>query len=393
MKRSALSPYNSEALAKAGWRRGIGIRVYDTTLRDGEQMPGVSFDIKKKVRIASALAEAGVKEIEAGFPAVSARERQCVKAVAALGTGSRTLALCRMQRDDVDACVDSDVGLLLMFVASSDLHLKHKYRLSKADVLRRSVEAMEYAKSRGAKFSFSTEDSTRSDIDYLFKLYGRAVGLGAERIGFTDTAGCATPEGVAHLAGKLSSRFEVPLSAHLHDDLGLALANSLSAMRAGARCFATTVNGIGERAGNLALEEFAVASELALGARHGIDLSRMTGLSKLISSLSGVKVPLNKPIVGGNAFAHESGIHVAAILREPFTYEAIRPELVGAERRLTLGKHTGHGHVGKLLESKGVDLTPRMLDNVVDGVKRLGELRGRVSDEEFWKIVERARHG
>ncbi|MFH0816230.1 MAG: homoaconitate hydratase [Methanobacteriota archaeon] len=393
MKRSALSPFNNRALSESGWRRGTRVQVYDTTLRDGEQMPGVSFDVPKKVRIAEALADAGVPEIEAGFPVVSQRERQCVKAVAGLGTGARILALCRMQREDVDACVDSDIDLMLMFVASSNLHIKHKYRLSKKTVLERSVEAMEYAKSRGAKFSFSTEDSTRSEMRYLHSLYSAAIKKGAERIGFTDTAGCATPEGVAHLAKELSSRYDAPLSAHLHDDLGLALANSLAAMKGGARCFATTVNGIGERAGNLALEEFAVASELVLGARHGIDLEKLTGLSEMVSSLSGVRVPLNKPIVGGNAFTHESGIHVAAILREPFTYEAISPELVGGKRSLTMGKHSGHEHIRRLLASRGVAAEGKALDGIVDEVKRLGELRGRVSEEDFWKMVERAKDG
>jgi len=393
MKRSALSPFNGEALAADGWRRGAHVQIYDTTLRDGEQMPGISFDLGKKVRIAEALADAGVTEIEAGFPVVSKREKQCVKAVAGLETGARILALCRMQRDDVDACVDSGVDLMLMFVASSDLHLRHKYRLSKAEVLRRSVEAMEYAKSRGAKFSFSTEDSTRSEMKYLHTLYSAAIGLGAERIGFTDTAGCATPEGIARIAAELTKRHEVPLSAHLHDDLGLALANSLAALRAGARCFATTVNGIGERAGNLALEEFAVSSELILGAKHGIDLEKLTALSKLVADVSGVKVPLNKPIVGGNAFAHESGIHVAAILREPFTYEAISPALVGGKRRLTLGKHSGHEHIRRLLAGQGVRADDVTLDGIVDEVKRQGELRGRVSNEDFREIVERAKNG
>jgi methanogen homocitrate synthase len=252
---------------------------------------------------------------------------------------------------------------------------------------------MEYAKSRGARFSFSTEDSTRSEMGYLERLYSSAVGIGAERIGFTDTTGCATPEGIAYLAGKLSSRFDVPLSAHLHDDLGLALANSLAALRAGARCFATTVNGIGERAGNLALEEFAVASKAFLGARHGIDLSMLSGLSDVVARASGVPLPRNKPIVGTNAFAHESGIHVAAILENPSTYEAIPPGLVGRKRVLTLGKHTGHGYVGSLLTSRGIPTTPRMLDGIVASVKRAGELRGAVSEDEFWRIVERARHG
>jgi methanogen homocitrate synthase len=393
MKRSALSHYNSEALDADGWRRGARVQVYDTTLRDGEQMPGVSFDIKKKIRIADALADAGIAEIEAGFPVVSKREKECVKAVANLGTGARILALCRMQREDVDACVDSGVDLMLMFVASSELHLKHKYKLSKAKVLERSIETMQYAKTRGVKFSFSTEDSTRSDMKFLHSLYSSAIAMGAERIGFTDTAGCATPEGIFKLASELKRSYNIPLSAHLHDDLGLALANSLAALRAGARCFATTVNGIGERAGNLALEEFAVSSELILGARHGIDLEKLTALSELVSRLSGVGVPLNKPIVGGNSFAHESGIHVAAILREPFTYEAISPELVGGKRRLTMGKHSGHEHVRRQVASHGFKADGKALDGIVDEVKRMGELRGRVSDEDFRKIVERAKNG
>ena len=388
---SLLSPFNDIALK--GWRRGRKLVLYDTTLRDGEQMPGVSFSRSQKLRIAEALCDAGVRQIEAGFPAVSKREAAAVKAVAALGTGAETLALCRARKDDVDACVDCGVDMALIFIASSDIHLEHKYRCSRGKAKRMAEDAMEYARGRGLRFSFSTEDSTRSDLGYVLALNRMAEGLGAERIGITDTVGCATPESVAHLVVKVCAATKKPLSAHLHNDLGLAVANGMSAVRAGAAAFATTVNGMGERAGNLPLEEFAVASELLLGADHGIDLSKLSALSELVSRAAGVETPRNKPIVGRNIFAHESGIHVAAVLSEPFAYEPIAPELVGGSRRFVLGKHTGAATVRMMLAAKGETLTEAQERNALARVKSLGERNGSVTGKEFWRIVRGVRDG
>jgi isopropylmalate/homocitrate/citramalate synthase len=391
MRGTALSPYNETAASKSA--SGKRVSVYDTTLRDGEQMPGVSFGQRAKVRIAEALTEAGVKHIEAGFPAVSERERRCVKAVARLGTGAETLALCRMRREDVDACADADADFLLMFVASSGLHLRHKYRCSRGDVLEMSADAMGHARSRGLRFSFSTEDSTRTELPFLHELNALGVSLGAERIGLTDTTGCASPPAMARLVREVVKRTGRPVSAHLHDDLGLALANALASLEAGATFFAATVNGIGERAGNLSLEQFCVASRLLHGAEHGVELERLDGLSKLVSRLSGVPVPPNTPIVGGNAFAHESGIHVAAVLREPRTYESLSPELVGGARRIIMGKHTGRALVEARLAERGLGASVGQVDRILAEVKVRGERNGRVSDGEFWRIVGVVRNG
>ncbi|MBI5000607.1 MAG: homoaconitate hydratase [Euryarchaeota archaeon] len=390
-KLSMLSPFND--LALKGWKSGKKVVLYDTTLRDGEQMPGVSFSKAQKLRIAQALCDAGVKHIEAGFPAVSKREAAAVKAVAGLRTGAETLALCRARKGDVDACVDCGVDIALIFIATSDIHLEHKYKCSRERAVEMALGAMEYAGERGLRFTFSTEDSTRSDMGYMLSLNKMAERLGAERIGITDTVGCATPESVAHLVGKICAGAKRPVSAHLHNDLGLAVANGLSAVRAGAAALATTVNGIGERAGNLPLEEFAVASELLLGADHGIDLSKLTSVSRLVARAARIETPRNKPIVGGNIFAHESGIHVAAVLNEPFTYEPISPELVGGARRFVLGKHTGIAAIRMMLGSKKERLTGAQERKVLARVKSRGEGNGSVTVKEFWRIVRGAGNG
>lgn len=390
MQDTYLSPYNPIALGD--WQGGKRITIYDTTLRDGEQMPGLCFSPEEKMRIAAALCDAGVPEIEAGFPAVSEREASAVRAIADMGLGSKVLALCRVRREDVDACADCGVDLALLFVAASKLHLEHKYGWSREMVIQRSIEAMEYARERGIRFTFSTEDSTRSPLDLLLELTKIAESLGAVRIGLTDTVGCATPEAVAYLVREVGRRTSRHLSVHLHNDLGLALANALSALRAGATAFAVTVNGIGERAGNLALDEFALSSSLLMGAVHGIELSKLRALSALVSEVSRMPVPPTKPLVGENAFAHESGIHVRGVLRCPFTYEPVDPGIVGNRRRLLMGKHTGRAMVIRKMEEHGFFPAEPEVDTVLAGVKTLGEENGCVSDCDFLQIVERVRH-
>ncbi|MEW5936286.1 MAG: homoaconitate hydratase [Candidatus Thermoplasmatota archaeon] len=390
MQDACLSPYNTLSIGDR--QKGQRITVYDTTLRDGEQMPGLSFSLEDKVKIAQALCDAGLPEIEAGFPAVSEREASAVKTIAGMRTGAKVLALCRVCMEDVDRCADCDVDMALLFVATSDLHMKHKYGWSREEVIQRSVEAMEYARERGVRYSFSTEDSTRSRLDLLIELAKVADGLGAERIGLTDTVGCATPEAVAYLVSEVRRCTSKPISVHLHNDLGLALANALNALGAGATAFATTVNGIGERAGNLSLAEFAFASSFVMGAVHGIELSKMCALSELVSRISRIPVPPTKPLVGENAFAHESGIHVGAVLRCPLTYEPVAPGIVGNRRRLLMGKHTGRALVLRQIEEHGLSLPTQEMDAVLSEIKALGEENGSVSEREFWQIIERVRN-
>lgn len=365
------------------------ITVYDSTLRDGEQMPGVSFNKSDKIAIAKMLDEIGVPQIEAGFPAVSREEKKAVKAVKKEGLSAEILALSRLTKQDIDCCIDCDVDMVLLFIASSSIHLRYKLRMTEEEVLERTGSMVKYAKDHGLKTSFSTEDSTRTEFGFLKKLNRAAEQNGAERIGLTDTVGCISPEGMRYLATKTRESLHTPFSIHLHNDFGLALANALVGVQCGAKAVATTVNGIGERGGNLSLEGFVVAMKVLYNMDLGIDMSRLKELSELVAKHSGIKIPKNRPLVGQNAFSHESGIHVAATLECPMTYEAIPPGLVGNRRRLVLGKHSGKTVVKDRLEEKGIEATEEKICDILREIKTIGEKKGRVSNREFWEVVKK----
>ena len=365
------------------------ITVYDSTLRDGEQMPGVSFNKSKKIAIATKLDAVGVPQIEAGFPAVSSEEKKAVKAIKKEGLNAKILALSRLRKEDIDTCIDCDIDMVLLFIASSSIHLRYKLRMDEDEVLERTGSLVQYAKDHGLKTSFSTEDSTRTELNFLRKIYQMAERHGADRIGLTDTVGCISPERIRYLTTKVKQSLHKPLSIHLHNDFGLALANALVGVQCGASAVATTVNGIGERGGNLALEEFVVAMNVLYKKDLGIDTSGLKELSELVAKMSGVKISKNKPLVGQNAFSHESGIHVAATLECPMTYEAIPPKLVGGKRRLVLGKHSGKTVVKDRLEEKGIEVTEEKICDILREIKVIGEQKGRVSNREFWKVVRK----
>jgi methanogen homocitrate synthase len=384
-----VSPYN--------FKRGIldkgaipkKITVYDSTLRDGEQMPGVSFKKSEKIAIARKLDDIGVSQIEAGFPAVSKEEERTVKAVKKEGLNAEILALSRLRKEDIDICIDCDIDMILLFIASSPLHIKYKLRMTEEEVLDKTGEMVQYTKDHGLKTSFSTEDSTRTDFRFLKKLNYEAEKHGAERIGLTDTVGCITPEGMRYLAAKVKESLKTPFSIHLHNDFGLALANALVGVHCGASAVATTVNGIGERGGNLALEEFVVAMKVLYNKDLGIDTTGLKELSELVAKLSGIKLPKNKPLVGQHAFSHESGIHVAATLECPMTYEPIPPGFVGNKRKLVLGKHSGKTVVRDRLEEKGIEATEEEICDILREIKIIGEQKGRVSSRELWEVVKK----
>ena len=364
------------------------VTIYDSTLRDGEQMPGVSFTHRQKLDIATALDEIHVPQIEAGFPVISRQEKKTVKEIASLGLDAEILSLSRVNREDIDAVIDCDVDMILLFVATSDLHLKYKLRTDYQTVKERSVEAIEYARGHGFRVSFSSEDSTRTPSDRLLDILGTAVELGVDKIGFTDTVGGATPGAISDMVGMVKGMVggrgrNLPLSIHLHNDFGLGVANALAGVEAGADAVCVTVNGIGERAGNVALEEFVMAMKVLYDTDLGIDTSGLKRISELVSTYSGVPIHRNKPFVGDNAFCHESGIHVAALLNHHATYEVVPPEMVGNARHLRLGKHTGSTFVRRLLEDRGIKATDDQVLTILEWVKELPE----VTDEEFWNIV------
>ncbi|MCK4266608.1 MAG: homoaconitate hydratase, partial [Thermoplasmata archaeon] len=281
MKNAALSHFNIDHVD--GLSLPGRVMIYDSTLRDGEQMPGVAFSLDEKVEIAEMLSTIGVRQIEAGFPAVSEGERKAVRKIASLDTGSEILALARTCRKDIDAALDCDVDMLMLFTASSDLHLEHKLRRSREELKEDIARALDYAREHGLKFSFSTEDSTRTEIDFLIELSRLAEGLGACRIGLADTTGCILPAPLGKLVRELRKEVGAEISVHLHNDFGLALANTLTALDNGASAVATTVNGIGERAGNVPFEQLVMALEQFCNVDTGIDT---TGLIKLCTRVS-----------------------------------------------------------------------------------------------------------
>ncbi|WP_019177148.1 homocitrate synthase/isopropylmalate synthase family protein [Methanomassiliicoccus luminyensis] len=381
MDKVALSPHNPRI-------KDAKVIVYDSTLRDGEQTPGVAFSREQKIEIARLLDEARVHQIEASFPAVSENEARTLKELCSLGLDADILALSRVMKSDIDAAVDAGVDLVLLFVGTSDIHLKYKMKKTREEVMAMTVDALDYCRSRGVPASVSAEDTTRTDLDFLMEFYRTAEQNGAARVGVTDTLGCATPEAIAAIVERARKEVKVPLGLHLHNDFGLALANAFAGVKAGAAAVTTTVNGMGERAGNVPLEQFATGLKYLYGLDIGIDCTKMMGLSETVCRHSGLHKARNHPLVGSNVFAHESGIHVAAMLNCPLTYESIPPESVGNERHIIMGKKTGVNYVKKRLEDMKVQASDEEAAEICRRVKELGERNGRVGDQEFKDIVD-----
>jgi 2-isopropylmalate synthase len=379
------------------------IHIFDTTLRDGEQSPGFSMNREEKLRLARQIEELGVDVIEAGFPIASPGDLEAVRAVAAELKHCRVAALARARQDDVDAALR---GLepackprLHVFLATSDLHLKHKLRISREEALAQIVKMVRFGAAHCENVEFSAEDASRSDIDFLCEVARAAAEAGANVINLPDTVGYSTPEEYgeifrrvrAHLAG----RPDVELSAHCHNDLGLAVANSLAAIAGGARQVECTINGIGERAGNASLEEIAVALHVRqsrFGATTNIVLENIYPTSRLLSSITGVPVPPNKAVVGANAFAHEAGIHQDGILKNPLTYEIILPEKVGVPaRRLVLGKHSGRNALRARLDELGYQTTDAELTACYTMVIATADAEKEVTDRDLLSIIHQVR--
>ncbi len=388
-----VSQYNMCEQVSRGIDLPENITIYDTTLRDGEQMPGVAFKPAQKREIALFQDSLRIPQIELGFPAVSEEEFKTIRSITSEGLDAKTLVLCRLKRDEVDLCVESGADIILLFIATSDLHMEHKIK-KKADDINRCVETVvTHARDRGVQVSFSTEDTTRSRMEVIHQFNETAISAGASRIGITDTVGCATPEAISHIVSEVKTRVpdDIVLGLHLHNDYGFSLANAFAGLKSGANAIATTVCGIGERAGNVPLEEFVVALKILYERDLGIDISGFTQLANIVHDHIGVPLPSRTPLVGANAFTHESGIHVSATLSHPRTYESLSPELVGNSRRLILGKHSGKGIIEKRLSHKGIDLSQDDICIILRQIKILGEYKGQVSDEEFWNIVEMVR--
>lgn len=363
------------------------IRIFDTTLRDGEQTPGVSLTVESKVEIAKALDRLGVDVIEAGFPIVSDGEFEAVKRINKLRLSAQVAALSRVDKKDIDKLIDCDISYGHLFIATSDLHLEHKLKITREKALESAIQGIEYARAHGIKVEFSAEDATRTAEDFLVNVFREAERAGAERINVPDTVGTMTPEKFADLIAYLKTQIGIPISVHCHDDYGLAVANSLAGVKAGADQAHLTINGLGERAGNASLEEFVMAASRLYNIEFGINTKLLYETSRIVSRLTRVLLPPNKAIVGENAFGHESGIHTHGVLNMPATYEPMAPELVGARRRIQAGKHAGTHGIYSQLKALGIEVSPENLKKIIQKVKEIGDQGKTVTDTDLDRLA------
>jgi methanogen homocitrate synthase len=382
-----VSPYNKSVALDFPEK----ITVYDTTLRDGEQTPGVCLRTPEKLKIARKLDELRIHQIEAGFPVVSREERRSVKAIVAEDLNAQILVLSRTKKEDIDMAVDCDVDGIITFMGTSDLHLKHKLKISQDDALNICMNSIEHAKDHGLFVAFSAEDATRTNLDFLKKIYQRAESYGADRVHIADTVGAINPQAMDYLVRELKKDINAEIALHCHNDFGMALSNSISGLLAGASAVSTTVNGIGERAGNTSLEELVMSLLIIYGVDLDFNIQIFYELSQLVEDLTDMRIPDNKPIVGKNVFRHESGIHVDAVIEEPLTYEPFLPELIGHHRRIVLGKHSGCRAVKTKLDACGINVTRDELCEIVEKVKEKREEGKYINDQLFNEIVRSVR--
>ena len=366
------------------------IEICDVTLRDGEQTPGVSFSCEEKVDIATLLDEIGIEVIEAGFPAVSANEKQCVKTIANLGLDARICGFSRAREQDIQTAIDCDVDMVSIFIPTSELHVRLKFKKPREQVLEDALKMIDFARDHGVQVRFAAEDASRTDLPFLKEVYLRAAEHGALLLSFADTVGFLIPSEMHRIMTDLVASVNRPFCAHCHNDMGCAVANTITAAEAGAFQLHTTVNGIGERAGNASLEELLVALRMKKGIDR-YDLSRLTELSHMVEKYSGVPLPRNKPVTGELAFSHESGIHIAAILEDPASYEYFPPDMVGSERKFILGKHTGKKALEFVMASIGCELNDRQVCRVLDLVKDHSEHKCNITPDVLKKLIRKAK--
>ncbi|MBX5326831.1 homoaconitate hydratase [Candidatus Bathyarchaeota archaeon A05DMB-4] len=390
--------------------------IWDETLREGEQTPAVFLTTAEKINLAKVLDEVGVSVIVAGYPAISEEERKTVRRITNQDFTQASLAApARITRSDVDACLGAGVREIPVFTAFNDLHLKYRLKMSREQVLEKTVDTIEYAKKHGVIVDFVLEDASRTPIEDVIKICATAVKAGAEKVALADTVGFLRPLSMKFLVATVRDELarltkkKVPLSVHCHNDFGLATANTLAAVEEGVTFPQTCVAGFGERAGNAPLEEVVMALEMLYGVKTGIKTEKLFELARTTEKYFGIPIPVHKPIVGDNAFSHESGIHVHGMLVHPLSYEPIPPILVGRETKFHLGKQTGKHLVEERLKSAGINATPEQIREIVNEIKQMQENRDKgevqlilhqiksymremrkgITDQDFWNIVRK----
>ncbi len=366
------------------------VKIVDTTLRDGEQTAGVVFANEEKVRIAKLLDRVGVDQIEAGIPVMGGDEREAIKKIVEADLDASIMGWNRAVVSDVKSSLDCGVDAVAVSVSTSDIHIEKKLNESREWVLEHMTRATEFAKDHGLYVSVNAEDSTRSDFEFLVKFAKKAKEAGADRLRYCDTVGIMTPLKTHEAIKNLKNEVDIDVEMHTHNDFGLAAANALTGVKGGANYVGTTVNGLGERAGNAPLEEIVMALKHLEDMDLGFTTSDFLELSEYVAQASAQDLPVSKAIVGSNTFAHESGIHTDGVLKDSETYEAFTPQEVGAERQLVIGKHSGKKAILAKFEMEyGIELTDQEAEALLPRVRKMAvELKRALFDKELVSLYE-----
>jgi isopropylmalate/homocitrate/citramalate synthase len=366
--------------------------VHDSTLREGEQTPGVIFSIEEKLTIARKLDEVGVPQIEAGFPAASEKQRKCVDALVGLNLDAQLSAFSRAKKEDIDIVADSGADGIVLSLSISPYHRQYKFNgMTKEAYIEKLAEHISYAENYGLYVIYSAEDTTReNDLEFLKKAYKTAEDAGADRARVVDTLGCASPKGMAFLVKEIASVVDIPIEVHCHNDLGLSLANSLAAIDAGASTVSTSVNGLGERAGITMTEEIIPALHMLYGANI-FEMSQLNSLSNLVQEISGIKMPPHKPLTGDNVNAHSSGIHQHGVLVNPTTYEFYPPRMMGQKRKIYIDELGGRHGIIYVAKDMGMEISDETARKVLERIKdsySTGARRSSYTPEEIKQIID-----
>lgn len=383
---------NSEELRSFLLKGGLKparVLIDDTTLRDGEQTAGVVFSNHEKVRIAQLLDAIGVHQIEVGIPAMGGDEKETIKKIAGLGLSTSVLAWNRAVIDDIKHSIDTGVNAIAISIAVSDIHIEHKLKKSRSWVIEQIRKCVDFAKSHDLYVSVNGEDASRADIEYLVRFALAAKEAGADRFRFCDTIGILDPFQTFNAIKVLIEQTGLEIEMHTHDDFGMATANAIAGVKAGATWVNTTVNGLGERAGNAAIEEVVMAMKYIGGLDLGIKTEMFRELSEYVAAASARTIPAWKSIVGTNVFAHESGIHADGVIKNPLTYEVFSPEEVGLERQLVIGKHSGTNAIITKFKEYGIELSEEAAKEILSHVRKLSvELKRALFDKELMYIYK-----
>lgn len=365
------------------------LTIVDTTLRDGEQTAGVVFSNQEKMRIARLLDELGVHQIEAGIPVMGGDEKQAIKDIVKLKLKASIMGWNRAVIADIESSLDCGVDAVAISISTSDIHIEHKLRTTREAVLERMVKATEYAKRAGVYISVNAEDASRSDPDFLVQFATEAKKAGANRLRYCDTVGILDPFTTYERISTLVEKTGLDVEMHTHNDFGMATANALAGVKAGATHVGVTVNGLGERAGNAAMEEVVMALKHLLDTDLNFATGRFVEVSEYVARASGRIVPAWKAIVGSNMFAHESGIHGDGVLKNPLNYEVFRPEDVGLERQIVIGKHSGTASIKSKFTEYGINITEEDADEILSRVRALAvDMKRHLFDKELVYLYE-----